>query len=465
MLSAGAAGMGSVRGVTGSLRSLSRLYSARAALKYEAAAASQRVKLPAQEFQVSKLPSGLVIASLENYSPTSKIGVFIKAGSRYENAGNLGITHALRLAANMTTKGHSSFKITRGIEAVGSTLSVTSTRDNMIYTVDCIRDYVDTVMEYLINVTAAQEFRPWELSALPPRIKVDRAVAFQNPQIAVLENLHSAAYCNALSNSLYCPQYMIGQHTSDKLHEFVQNNFTSGRMALVGLGVNHDILKQVGEHYLNMRSGTGTAGAKAKFRGGDVRSQSSASLVHAAVVAEGIAAGTAEAHAFSVLQHILAPGPYIKRGSNVSSKLHQAIAKKTSDPFDVSVFNANYSDSGLFGIYIISQPGSVNDVIGTALAQIGIIAKGNVTEADIAQAKKQLKAKALMAVETSDGLLDEIGSQVLASGTYIPTSRVLQEIDSVSLNDVENAAKKFVSGKKSMAACGNLENTPFLNEL
>uniref|UniRef100_A0A4W3HQP0 Ubiquinol-cytochrome c reductase core protein 2b n=1 Tax=Callorhinchus milii TaxID=7868 RepID=A0A4W3HQP0_CALMI len=435
--------MGSVRGVTGSLRSLSRLYSARAALKYEAAAASQRVKLPAQEFQVSKLPSGLVIASLENYSPTSKIGVFIKAGSRYENAGNLGITHALRLAANMTTKGHSSFKITRGIEAVGSTLS-------------------DTVMEYLINVTAAQEFRPWELSALPPRIKVDRAVAFQNPQIAVLENLHSAAYCNALSNSLYCPQYMIGQHTSDKLHEFVQNNFTSGRMALVGLGVNHDILKQVGEHYLNMRSGTGTAGAKAKFRGGDVRSQSSASLVHAAVVAEGIAAGTAEAHAFSVLQHILAPGPYIKRGSNVSSKLHQAIAKKTSDPFDVSVFNANYSDSGLFGIYIISQPGSV---IGTALAQIGIIAKGNVTEADIAQAKKQLKAKALMAVETSDGLLDEIGSQVLASGTYIPTSRVLQEIDSVSLNDVENAAKKFVSGKKSMAACGNLENTPFLNEL
>uniref|UniRef100_A0A4W3HMP5 Ubiquinol-cytochrome c reductase core protein 2b n=1 Tax=Callorhinchus milii TaxID=7868 RepID=A0A4W3HMP5_CALMI len=407
-----------------------RLYSARAALKYEAAAASQRVKLPAQEFQVSKLPSGLVIASLENYSPTSKIGVFIKAGSRYENAGNLGITHALRLA-----KSKSQLCIYFYLH------SVTSTRDNMIYTVDCIRDYVDTVMEYLINVTAAQEFRPWELSALPPRIKVDRAVAFQNPQIAVLENLHSAAYCNALSNSLYCPQYMIGQHTSDKLHEFVQNNFTSGRMALVGLGVNHDILKQVGEHYLNMRSGTGTAGAKAKFRGGDVRSQSSASLVHAAVVAEGIAAGTAEAHAFSVLQHILAPGPYIKRGSNVSSKLHQAIAKKTSDPFDVSF------------------------VIGTALAQIGIIAKGNVTEADIAQAKKQLKAKALMAVETSDGLLDEIGSQVLASGTYIPTSRVLQEIDSVSLNDVENAAKKFVSGKKSMAACGNLENTPFLNEL
>eukprot|EP00061_Rhincodon_typus_P014198 g41079.t1 len=63
-----------------------------------------------------------------------------------------------------TTKGASSFRITRGIEAVGGSLS-------------------DTVMEYLINVTAAQEFRTWELSELPSRLQLDRAVAFQNPQI------------------------------------------------------------------------------------------------------------------------------------------------------------------------------------------------------------------------------------------------------------------------------------------
>ena len=51
--------------------------------------------------KVTKLPSGLVIASLENYSPTSKIGVLIKAGSRYETPDNLGVTHLLRLSANM----------------------------------------------------------------------------------------------------------------------------------------------------------------------------------------------------------------------------------------------------------------------------------------------------------------------------------------------------------------------------
>lgn len=51
--------------------------------------------------QVTKLPSGLVITSLENYSPASKIGVFIKAGCRYETPDNQGVTHLLRLASNL----------------------------------------------------------------------------------------------------------------------------------------------------------------------------------------------------------------------------------------------------------------------------------------------------------------------------------------------------------------------------
>ena len=54
-------------------------------------------------FQVSKLPNGLVIASLENYSPVSNVGVFVKAGSRYETVESQGVSHVLRLAANLVS--------------------------------------------------------------------------------------------------------------------------------------------------------------------------------------------------------------------------------------------------------------------------------------------------------------------------------------------------------------------------
>ncbi|MEE6497729.1 hypothetical protein FKM82_002824 [Ascaphus truei] len=439
-----------------------RLYSAKAVPRPEAA---ERARLLPEELEITKLPSGLVIASQENYSPASKIGVFVRAGSRYESASNLGVNHVLRLAASLTTKGASSFKITRGIEAVGGGLSVTSTKENIVYTVECLRDYVDNVMEYLINVTTAPEFRRWEVAELQAKVKVDKAFAYQNPQVGVLENLHAASYRNTLANSLYCPDYRIGKVTCDELQQFVQNHFTSARMALVGLGVSHSVLKQVGEQFLNIRSGAGSAGVKAQYRGAEIREQNGDGLVHAAVVAEAASTGSAEANAFSVLQHILGAGPYIKRGSNASCKLSQAVAKSTNQPFDVSAFNVNYSDSGLFGIYTISQAAAAGDVIKAAVNQVKTITQSSVTEADVTRAKNQLKSQYLMSVESSLGLLCEIGSQALASGTYTSPSDAILQIDSVTSADVVNAAKKFVSGKKSMAATGNLETTPFVADL
>uniref|UniRef100_A0A669EBL9 Ubiquinol-cytochrome c reductase core protein 2b n=1 Tax=Oreochromis niloticus TaxID=8128 RepID=A0A669EBL9_ORENI len=394
--------------------------------RFYAAQAARKVEVTGfhpQDVQVTRLPSGLVIASLENYSPASKIGVFIKAGCRYETPENQGVTHLLRLASGLV------------------------------------------LMEYLINVTTAPEFRPWEVSDLTPKVKVDKAQAAQSAQIGVVEGLHEAAYKNALCNSLYCPDHMINNIHSEHLHQFVQNNFTSARMALVGLGVDHTVLKQVGEQFLNIRSGAGTTGAKAQYRGGEIRLPSTSSLVHSAVVSQSAAAGTSEALAFSVLQHLLGAGPHVKRGAGVASKLVQGVSKATADPFDVTAFNTSYSDSGLFGVYTISQAAAAGDVIKAALAQVKAVADGGVTAADLTRAKAQLKCHYLMSLETSEGLLEAMGSQALTDASYQSPEEISKKIDNISLTDVANAAKTFVSGKKTMASSGNLVKTPFVDEI
>ncbi|XP_052408075.1 cytochrome b-c1 complex subunit 2, mitochondrial-like [Carassius gibelio] len=421
--------------------------------------------LAPQDVQVSKLPSGLLVASLENYSPVSKIGVFVKAGSRYETPENLGVTHILRLASNLTTKGASAFKICRGLEAVGASLSVTSSREHMVYSLDCLRDDFDGVVEYLVNVTTAPDFRPWELSDLSQRVRIDKAVADQSPQIGVLEKLHEAAYKNALSNSLYCPDHMLGKISVDHLQQFFASNYTSARMALVGLGVSHAALRQVGERFFSTHTGTGAAGAKAVYRGGELRVQSGGGLVHALLACEGAAAGSAEANAFSLLQRILGTGPHVKRGSSITSKLSQGIAKATAQPFDATAFSAPYSDSGLFGVYVISQADSAHEVINAAMAQVTAVAEGRLTADDLTRAKTQLKSDYLMSLESPEGLLEELGVQVLSSGVYSSPQTVAHNIDSVTSADLVKAAKKFVESKKTMSCCGHLANTPFVDEL
>jgi len=421
--------------------------------------------LPPQNVQVSKLPNGLVIASLENYSPLCSVGVFVKAGSRYETMEDQGVSHVLRLAANLTTKGASAFKICRGVESVGGSLSVTSTREAIVYSVECLRDHLHTVAEFLVNVTTAQEFRPWEVKDLTPRVKLDKALAQLYPQIGVIEKLHEAAYKNALSNSLYCPDFMVGQVTPEHMMSFVENNFTTGRMALVGLGVKHSDLRQLGEGVLSARTGPGAPGAKAEYRGGELRVQNNDGLVHALITCEGAVAGSAEANAFSVLQRILGAGPHVKRGANNISKLSHGIAKATTQPFDASAFHSTYSDSGLFGVYTIAQADSAGEVIKAAIAQVTGLAEGDVTEADVTIAKNQVKTDYLMSMETSEGLIEELGAQALATGSYQSPDAVVQSIDAVTHADVVNAAKRFVDSKKTMAACGHLSSTPFVDEV
>uniref|UniRef100_A0A8C2T7C5 Peptidase M16 N-terminal domain-containing protein n=1 Tax=Coturnix japonica TaxID=93934 RepID=A0A8C2T7C5_COTJA len=76
-----------------------RLYSLKVAPKVAVAYSCGSVTHVSLLTQITKLPNGLIIASLENFSPAARIGVFIKAGSRYETTTNLGAAHLLRLAS------------------------------------------------------------------------------------------------------------------------------------------------------------------------------------------------------------------------------------------------------------------------------------------------------------------------------------------------------------------------------
>merc|ERR1712170_104697 len=78
--------------------------------------------------QVSKLPNGLVVASLDNNKPVSTLGVVVKAGSKNETHDNLGASHVLRVMAGMGTKNHSSFGIVRNLQQIGSGLVCTQGR-------------------------------------------------------------------------------------------------------------------------------------------------------------------------------------------------------------------------------------------------------------------------------------------------------------------------------------------------
>ena len=241
-----------------------------------------------QELKTTTLPNGLVVTSIENQSPITRIGVIVKAGSRYEPINELGLTHTLRSMSGFTTKESTVFGITRNIEYVGGSLSAITSRDLMIYLLENDRNYTETTLKYLSDTVMRPAFKPWQIKDNLYRQKADLALFKDNPQLVLMEALNSVAFRGGLRNSIYSPEFMLGKHSSEMLSNFVEQHFVSNRTAIVGTGIEHNRLLEHIDKYFSMARGDRGQTGESKFIGGQTRIDSNLDNTYVAVATEGV---------------------------------------------------------------------------------------------------------------------------------------------------------------------------------
>ena len=71
---------------------------------------------------MTKLENGIVVASLENHSPVSRVAAIVNTGSRDETQEQQGASHALRVFSNLATRNFSSFGVSRNLDQIGAEL-------------------------------------------------------------------------------------------------------------------------------------------------------------------------------------------------------------------------------------------------------------------------------------------------------------------------------------------------------
>merc|ERR1712055_1242632 len=415
-----------------------------------AVAKSERELVKAEPLKVSTLKSGLNVASIENHSPVTTLGVVVKAGSRNETYDNAGVSHALRLAAGLGTKNNSAFAITRNLQQSGASMVCTQGREHTLYTVQATRDQTDVAIEYLADVVSNQAFKPWELSRSVPRMKLE--LASSSPATQAVELLHQAAFRSGLGNSLYSSPARVGSHGTAQLSQFVSKHFTSNRAALLGVGISHNTLTKFGD-LLHLESGAGPSATASKYAGGELRVETGGGLAYVALAADtaGVV-NVADCMAALLLQRVLGMGASVKYGTG-QGKLGQAA---------VSAICQTYSDAGLLGAMVVTEAASAGKVVGAVAAALRSAA---VTDEEVAAAKKIMLADIYTLLEDPLQQVENMGAQVLMSGDVMPADKLPELIGGLTTADVQAAAKKLSSAKLSMGAVGNLSTVPHLDTL
>jgi len=407
----------------------------------------------AHKVETSLLPSGLKVSSLDSdLSPFSTVGILVKSGSSYESYDTLGASHALRLSAgSITTKNATSFGIVRNVQQVGGQINVVGSREYLLYLLTVPRSSINDSFDYFNELVTQPSFKPWELlDQIPLRMMED----IKNVDMATVavEALHKAAYRHALGNSLFSPEYMVGNHNQDMLQAFHAKTHTVTRTAVAGHGIDHGTLSRLGSS-LNLDKGHGIT-QPSKYFGGEVRQEDNGSQAVIAIGGEtGGADNAREAMAFALLKNVLGTGTNIKRG-NLNGKLGKALAKIEGNAA-AGGFNFSYRDTGLAGAIITCEAGIAGHVASEVVAQLRSL---TVSDEELQAAKKAFL------LESSEAT-PEILAETLANNVMSGVEPASEMVNMISASDVNAAAKKLVNGKLSMAAVGNLKNLPYLDTM
>jgi len=426
---------------------------------------SSAAPLPKESVRVSKVGFGVQVASLENHSPVSRVAAVVNSGTRDETSHESGASHALRVFSSLATRNYSKFGLSRTLNQIGAELTVTSGREHTTYLLESTRNNLSRGIDILAEVISRPELRQWEIDDAHARLEFDLDVYDEKPELRINDLIHRAAFRSGLSQSLYAPRYNVHHLDSNLLQNFRARTFTSNRLTLAGLGVQHEDLVRFADLFRLPQVAATFARQPSKFVSSEVREENLSDLVHVALAAEGVSLGSKDALASAVVSHAFGTGgPRIKYSAG-ANRLERSVLSLSSQPAAVSSFNTNYSDSGLFGFHLVANSKDIGKVVTGLRNEVVKASQTGFSAQEILRAKNSLKFSLALSLENSQSLLAEIASNLENANVLTNVNEVFKAVDAISDADVNSFLKRVATGKQSLAAIGDLTELPRLADL
>jgi len=426
----------------------------------------QAPAVKAPELQFSKLENGLKIASVDRQGLTASLGLFVNAGSRHETHANFGASHMVELMAFKSTAHLSNLRTVKTLEQLGASLSSSckAGREDIVYQVDVMREFVPLVVPLLIGNVLFPRLLPWEVKAAHKNVAVAREALQSSPDAMINELLHSAAFCNnTLGQSPLATPRALPYFTPETARSFMLDHFAPENMVLVGVNVSHaDLGKWAMRSFADYNAIPKKArpDTKALYTGGDALVDGASPYCHFAIGLESVAWGQAELAPVALLQTILGGGSATGSavGGGLLSRLSTQVVKQSPYVESCSAFNTSYSDSGLFGVYAVTQPEKAAETAKSVASCLAGLSKVSADELNIAKAV--LKGNLFRQSDNASELMNDMGMQLLLSGRYGSVADFAKIIDGVTADQVSAAAKKLLSSKPTLVAYGDTHTVP-----
>ncbi|KAL8986190.1 MAG: hypothetical protein Q9177_004230 [Variospora cf. flavescens] len=218
-------------------------------------------KDPTELDQITTLPNGIRVATEALPGAFSGVGVYIDAGSRYENEELRGVSHIVDRLAFKSTRSRSSDAMLETLESLGGNIQCASSRESLMYQSASFNSAVPTTLALLAETIREPLITDLEVQQQLETAAYEIREIWAKPDLILPELVNVAAYKgNTLGNPLLCPQERLPYINKAVVEKYRTTFMKPERIVVAFAGVNHEeALKLTEKHFGDMKErGPGT---------------------------------------------------------------------------------------------------------------------------------------------------------------------------------------------------------------
>ncbi|KAJ1737659.1 Mitochondrial-processing peptidase subunit beta [Coemansia sp. Benny D160-2] len=422
--------------------------------------------------QISTLPNGFTIATESNPAvKTATVGVWVNSGSRSETAKDNGSAHFLEHMAFKGTTSRTQHGIELQIENMGAHLNAYTSREQTVYYAKAFEKDVPQSVEILSDILQNSVLNESAIERERDVILREQQEVEKVVEEVVFDHLHATAFQNSsLGYTILGPRENIMTINKADLKQYISRNYTADRMVLVGAGgVQHeDLVKLAEKHFGSLKTSNPPVALATRkdqpprFWGSDLRVRNDdIPQAHIALAVEGVGWTHPDYFAMLTLQSLIGSWDRsLGAPNNVSSRLSQIVSKHQLANSFMS-FNTSYHDTGLWGIYMVSENiTNLDDLVHFTLKEWARLST-SVTEAEVERAKQQLKAALLLNLDGTTAVAEDIGRQILTHGKRMEPVEVAAAVDAVNGDAVRKVAyERLWDQEVAAVGVGSIQGMP-----
>ena len=402
-----------------------------------------------QNYVLSELDSGeRVITEHVAGVRSVALGFWIGAGSRDESSATAGISHFLE---HLLFKGSSRFnaqEIAETFDGMGGELNAATSREHTVVYARVPDAHLETALDVMGDMVFGPAFA--DVDSEREVVLEEIAMVEDAPQDLVHDLFSEAVFGDhPLGRPVIGSADVIASVSPEKLAAYHRTLYATSNVVMAAAGnLEHGDVLRLLEGRTPLEGTRPTRKLVVTPPPPSVRfSRKDTEQYHVCVGAPGISRSDRRRFAASLLDAIL--------GGSASSRLFQEIREKRGMAYAVYSFSAQYSDTGLLGIYVGTREDNLDACLEIVAEQVADIAAGNLRPNELRRAKDNLEGRILLSMESTASRMTRLGKSLITDTELLGFERIIEEIEAVEADAVgELAAALLAPEHLSAAAIG-----------